>query len=99
MLQSTPLWQARTDPPEKDFKIDANGARAFMGHFPCGVETAKRFVNVHLHCNLSNQKEISKMSMLSPSLKYFCHTRGYFHPSTSFDLWASQAKLTIKQIN
>jgi len=24
---------------QKDFKVDANGARAFMGHFLCGVET------------------------------------------------------------
>jgi len=27
-----------TAPLEKDSKIDENGARAFMGHFLCGVE-------------------------------------------------------------
>jgi len=42
-----------TAPLEKDFNIDANRARAFMGHFHCGVETVKRFVNVQLHCNQS----------------------------------------------
>jgi len=58
-------------PLEKDFKIDANGARAFTGNFLRGVETAKRFVNVHLHCNVSNLKMISKMSTL-PLRKNFC---------------------------
>jgi len=28
-----------TTPYKKDFKIDANGARAFMGHFLCGVDS------------------------------------------------------------
>jgi len=32
---------------EKDFKIDANGARAFIGHFLCGAETVRRFPKVH----------------------------------------------------
>ena len=27
-----------TAPLEKDFKIDANGARAFRGHFLCGID-------------------------------------------------------------
>jgi len=40
-----------TAPLEKDLKIDANGARAFMGHCLCGVETVKRFVNDHLYCD------------------------------------------------
>jgi len=51
--------KTRTQLLEKDFKIDANGARAFIGHFLFGVETVKRFVNVHLHCNVSNLKNIS----------------------------------------
>jgi len=36
-----------------------------------GVERTKRFVNVHLHCIVSNLKRISKISMLPP-LKKFC---------------------------
>jgi len=55
-----------TAPLEKDFRIEANGARASMGHFLCGVETLKRFVKIYLHCNVSNLKNISKMSTLSP---------------------------------
>jgi len=31
-----------------------------------GVERVKRFVNVHLHCIVSNLKRISKISMLPP---------------------------------
>jgi len=29
------------------------------GHYPCGVESIKRFLNVHLHCVVSNLKMIS----------------------------------------
>jgi len=31
-----------------------------------GVERTKRFVNVHLHCIVSNLKRISKISMFPP---------------------------------
>ena len=34
------------------------------GHFRYGVERAKRFVNVHLHCIVSNMERISKISSL-----------------------------------
>jgi len=51
-------------PLEKDFKIYASGARAFMWHLLRGVETVKYFVNVRLNCNVSNPKQISKMSTL-----------------------------------
>ena len=44
MLQ--PL-HSHTAPLGKHFKIDGNGARVFMGHFLCGVETLKRFVDIH----------------------------------------------------
>jgi len=33
-----------------------------MGHFRYGVERAKRFVNVHLHCIVSNMERMSKIS-------------------------------------
>jgi len=36
-----------------------------------GVEGVKRFVNVYLHCIVSNLKKISKILMLS-SWKNFC---------------------------
>jgi len=41
------------------------------GHFHYGVEMAKRFVNVHLHCIISNMERISKISSCPP-WKSFC---------------------------
>jgi len=43
-----------------------------MGPFLCGVETAKRFVNIRLHCIVSNLKRIRKrkMSTLPPWKKF-----------------------------
>ena len=38
-----------------------------------GVKTVKRFVNVHLHCTVSDLKRISKISML-PTLEKFLRT-------------------------
>jgi len=35
-----------------------------MGHFLCGVERVKRYVNTHLHCIVSSLKWSSKMSTL-----------------------------------
>jgi len=67
-----------TAPLEKDFKIDAIGARAFMGHILCGVETVKRFANVDFHCNVSNLKNIS--NMMTFRWKIFCGCPWHFHP-------------------
>jgi len=84
-----------TAPLEKDFKIDANGARAFVGNFLCGVETGKRFVNVHLHCNVSNLRIISKMSTLpSPPKKFLRTPMATLTLAARFHVWANQAKLT-----
>jgi len=77
MTESTLLWQTRIKLHLKKIsklKIDANGARAFMGHFLCGVETVKRSVNVHLHCNVSNLKNTNNMMTLPPSLEKFLRT-------------------------
>jgi len=38
----------------------------YMGRFLCDVERVKRFMNVHLHCIISNLKIIRKMSTLTP---------------------------------
>jgi len=39
------------------------------GHFRYGVERAKRFVNVHWHCTVSNMGRISKISSLPHPLE------------------------------
>ena len=90
--------QAYIAPFEKDFKIDANRAHAFMGHFLRGVETVKRFVNIRLHCNVSNLKKISKMSTLHPLEKFLRMPMATFDLSTSFNVWTSQTKLTTYEI-
>jgi len=46
-----------------------------MGHNLWGVERVSHFVNVHLHCIVSNSKKISKMSMLHPPGKVFADAR------------------------
>jgi len=45
---------------QKNFKKDVSGALAFTEHCLC-VKTVKRIVNVRLHCNDSNLKNIRKM--------------------------------------
>jgi len=45
-----------------------------MGHYLWGVQRVNRFVNVHLHCIVSDLKKVSKMSMLHP-LEKFLRTR------------------------
>ena len=44
------------------------------GHFRYGVERAKRFVNVHLHCIVSNMERIRKISSLTPPGKVSADT-------------------------
>jgi len=46
-----------------------------MGHFLCGVESVKHYVNVHLllHCIISNLKTKSKI-LLCPHLQKFLRT-------------------------
>ena len=60
----------------EDLKIDANEARSFMGHFLCGVETVKRFVNIHFHRNVS----ILKCWRCPTPRKISADAHGYFHP-------------------
>jgi len=100
MTESTPLSQLvqTTAPLEKDFKIDATGQRAFLGNFLRGVETGKRSVNVHLHCNVSNLKMISETSTFSPLEKFLRTPMTTLTLSASFHAWANQAKLAMYEI-
>jgi len=62
MTESTPLWQIRR-PVQLHLKKISKSMRIERvlsgGHFLCGVETVKCFVNIRLHCNVSNLKKIS----------------------------------------
>jgi len=71
-----------------------------MGKFLCGVETVKNFVNAHFHCNvsISNLKQISKMSRLSPLETFLQTPMDTLILSASFHVWANQAKPTIYEI-
>jgi len=51
--------------------MDTNGGCAFMGNFPCGVETLKCFVNVHLHCNHGRRKNFFQGGALGDFYKFF----------------------------
>jgi len=69
-----------------------------MGNFLCGVEVVKRFVNVNLHCNVSNLKKIRKISTF-PLLEKFLRTSiATLTFSASFHVWANQAELTMYEI-
>jgi len=82
--------------PLEDFKKDANGARAPTGHFRCGAERAKRFVNVNLHCNISTLKTISKMSTLPPFWKIYADAHGCFRsPFQQALMYGNQAKAKL----
>jgi len=74
--------------------MDANGARGLMGNFLCGVETAKRFVNIRLHCSVSNLRKISKMSTFHPLEKFLRTPMATFTLLTSFDVLYGQVRLS-----
>ena len=67
--------------------IHVNGARAFMGHFLCSVETIglQRFVNIRLHWYVRYLKKISKCQCCTFLAKIFADAHGYFHPFSK--LW------------
>ena len=48
-----------------------------MKHYLCGVEGIKRFLNVHLHCVVSNLKMISKKPTLPPPGKIYADAHAH----------------------
>jgi len=54
-----------------------------MGHFRCGVESENRYVNVHLYCNVSNLKKMSKMCDVAPPGKISADAHGSQDNATS----------------
>ena len=69
-----------------------------MGHCLCGVETVKRFVNIRLHCNVSNLKKIAKCRRCTSLEKFMRTSMATFTLSTRFNVWTSQAKLAMYEI-
>jgi len=87
-----------TAPLEKDFRMDANGARVFIGHFLCGGETVMGFMNDILDCNLINLKQISKISRYTLLENFLRTLMAALTLSANFEIWASQVKLTTNEI-
>ena len=83
MTESTPLWQTciAYSSTWKRFQLRCEWCACVQGHFLC--------VNVHLHCNVSNLKKISKMSTLPAWKKFFGRPRV---------LWPFQQAFTYGQI-
>jgi len=52
-------------------RLEKSGS-LYLGHYLCGVEMVMCFVNVYLHCIVSNFKMISKISTLPHPCKNFC---------------------------
>jgi len=52
------------------------------GHYLWDGERVNHFVNVHLHCIVSNLKKISKMSMLPSPEKISAEAHLHQHPGT-----------------
>ena len=55
------------NPGELDLSLPPSSDAHNMGHYLWGVERVKRFLNVHLHCIVSNLQMTGKMSILPPT--------------------------------
>jgi len=58
------------------FQKHANGARAFMGNFLCGLKKVKRFVEVHLHYMFRNLKKDKRNVDIAPPGKISADAHG-----------------------
>jgi len=63
----------------------------YTGHFLCGVERAKRFVNVHVHCIVSNLKRITEITTLPAPGKIFADA--HVHQISKSNLTSYQVEL------
>jgi len=54
------------------FQKNANGVRAFMGNFLCGLERVKHFVKVHLYYMCRNLKKDKRNVDVATPWKNFC---------------------------
>jgi len=90
--------------PLKDLKIDANGARASMGHFLRGVDCRNSKAFCERPFALQGQqpeKDKRNVEVAAPLEKYLQTPTATFLSftfSASFDVWANQTKLIMYKI-
>jgi len=77
--KSTTFWQTRIRLHLNAISKNANGARAFMGNFLCGLERVKRFVKVHLHYMLRNLKKDKRNVDVAPPGKVSADAHAYIN--------------------
>ena len=65
-MKFTPRSKFHHSPQVKNHCSRPRLAKIGLATPSLGVETVKCFVNVHLHCNVSKLKKISKFSSLPP---------------------------------
>jgi len=74
MAPSAVIWRPHVDSELKEVCPPCPLVKRLRSreHFRCGVERAKGFVNMHLHCIISNLESIglSKISSLLPLEKF-----------------------------
>jgi len=67
-------------PLEKDFKTDANGARAFKGEFSLWCRNTKAFCERPFALQLQQPEKDKQNVHVFPLLENICDAHGYFHP-------------------
>jgi len=73
-MKFTPRSKYHHSPQVKNHCSRPRLAKIGLATPSLGVETVKCFVNVHLHCNVSKLKKVSKFSTLPPPLERFLST-------------------------
>jgi len=84
-------------PFEKDFKIDASGTRAFVGHF-LWCRNSKAFCERPFALQWQQPEKDQQHVCVAPPGKMSATPVATFILSTSFHVWASQVKLTRYEI-
>jgi len=69
------------------------GCCHYMGHFLCGVERIKRFVNNHLHRIFSNLKTINKISALPTPGKIYADAHDGIHQNKIPTIFQATARI------
>jgi len=68
----------------KRFQNSCEWSACFHGAVSLWCRNSKAFVNLHLHCNVSNLKKLSKMSTLHHPRKIYTDSHGYFQQTLTY---------------